>query len=102
MLNSFSHRTTETSIVKYPVTKETENLTKALNRVPGDGVVEQCVDVVLVVGVVLVGDLGVDEPPLGQHEEVWLPLEVVLILQVRLICQIESDFILRGVFYFIC
>ena len=43
--------------------------------------VEQCVDVVLVVGVVLVGDLGVDEPPLGQHEEVRLPLEVVLILQ---------------------
>ena len=48
--------------------------------------VEQRVDVVLVVGVVLVGNLGVDEPPLGQHEEVRLPLEVVLILQkVRLI-----------------
>ena len=96
--------------MKYPVTKETENLTKALNRVPGDGVVEQCVDVVLVVGVVLVGDLGVDEPPLGQHEEVWLPLEVVLILQVRLIndnrfepalvnTPLESDFMI--VFFFI-
>ena len=44
--------------------------------------VEQRVDVVLVVGVVLVGDLRVDEPPLGQHEEVRLPVEVVLVLQV--------------------
>ena len=46
--------------------------------------VEQRVDVVLVVGVVLVRHFGVDESPLGQHEEVRFPLQVVLILHAEI------------------
>ena len=52
---------------------------------PGDRVVEQRVAVVLVLGVVLVRHLRVDEPALRQHEEVGLPVEVVLILKDTLI-----------------